>query len=109
MRKVWCPWPDFFGGLDGGSVHHYLFYSQHGDRIFLGPFIGESAFVTGLTGNCKTLVDSNNDPDYRLASLRSPRSRHGDVQQKNIMVVQNANNNRNDEGGRSFDFAHRLG
>lgn len=32
MRKVECPWPDFYGGLDGGGVYHYLFYSQHGDE-----------------------------------------------------------------------------
>ncbi|RJE17990.1 hypothetical protein PHISCL_09670 [Aspergillus sclerotialis] len=28
MRKAECPWPDFYGGLDGGKVHHWLFYSQ---------------------------------------------------------------------------------
>ena len=65
MRTAECPWPDFFGGLDGGGVHHYLFYSQHGDRKFLGPFSGESAFVAGLVGNYRALVDRNNHPDYK--------------------------------------------
>lgn len=38
MRKVECPWPNFFGSLDGGSVHNFLFYSQSGDQKYLGPF-----------------------------------------------------------------------
>lgn len=25
LRAVECPWPDFFGSLDRGSVHHHLF------------------------------------------------------------------------------------
>ncbi|KAJ5154424.1 uncharacterized protein N7500_009863 [Penicillium coprophilum] len=65
MRKVECPWPNFFGGMDGGGVHHYLFYSQHGDNKFLGPFSDEPAFVAGLVGNYRALVDRNNHPDYK--------------------------------------------
>lgn len=38
MRQAECPWPDFFGGLDGGGLHHYLFYSQKSDQKHLGPF-----------------------------------------------------------------------
>ncbi|KAI2895876.1 hypothetical protein CBS63078_8390 [Aspergillus niger] len=60
MRKAECPWSDFFGGLDGGGVHHYLFYSQHGDHKFLGHFTGEPAFVAGLVGNYRALVERNN-------------------------------------------------
>ncbi|CAG7990370.1 unnamed protein product [Penicillium salamii] len=112
MRKTECPWPDFFGGLDGGGVHHYLFYSQHGDEKFLGPFSGEPAFVAGLVGNYRASVDRNNHPDYKarfyetyLAGVlqgHRPTLTHGDVQQKNIMVVENASPN--DQGGRSFDI-----
>lgn len=112
MRKAECPWPDFFGGLDGGGVHHYLFYSQHGDKKFLGPFSGEPAFVAGLVGNYRALVERNNHPDYRarfyekyLARVlqgHRPTLTHGDVQQKNIMVAENTSR-RNDQGGRSFD------
>ncbi|KAJ5704586.1 phosphotransferase enzyme family protein, partial [Penicillium majusculum] len=65
MRKAECPWPDFFGGLDGSGIHHYLFYSQHGDHKFLGPFSGEPAFVAGLVGNYRALVECNNHPDYK--------------------------------------------
>lgn len=65
-RRVGCPWPKFFGGLDGGSFHHYLFSSQHGDRRLPGRFIGESAFVAGLTGNYRALVDCNNNPNYKV-------------------------------------------
>ena len=60
MRKVECPWHDFFGGLP-----HYLFYSQHGDHKFLGPFSGEPAFVAGLVGNYRALVECNHRPDYK--------------------------------------------
>ncbi|KAJ5204808.1 uncharacterized protein N7498_005687 [Penicillium cinerascens] len=113
MRKVECPWPDFFGGLDGGGVHHYLFYSQHGDEDFLGPFTGEPAFVAGLVGNYRALVERNNLPDYkarfyekylaRVLQGHRPTLTHGDVQQKNIMVVENTSRP-NDQGGRSFDI-----
>ncbi|KAJ5915833.1 hypothetical protein N7454_010974 [Penicillium verhagenii] len=65
MRKAECPWPNFFGGLDGDGVHHYLFYSQHGDHKFLGPFSGEPAFVAGLVGNYRALIERNNAPDYK--------------------------------------------
>lgn len=65
IRNAECPWPDFYGGLDGGGVHHYLFYSQHGDQKFLGPFTGEPAFVAGLVGNYRALVERNNHPDYK--------------------------------------------
>ncbi|CAG8093334.1 unnamed protein product [Penicillium salamii] len=112
MRKTECPWPDFFGGLDKGGVHHYLFYSQHGDEKFLGPFSGEPAFVAGLVSNYRASVDRNNHPDYKarfyetyLADVlqgHRPTLTHGDVQQKNIVVVENASPN--DQGGRSFDI-----
>ncbi|KAJ5928251.1 hypothetical protein N7466_007207 [Penicillium verhagenii] len=113
MRKAECPWPGFFGGLDGNGVHHYLFYSQHGDHKFLGPFSGEPAFVAGLVGNYRALIERNNAPDYKarfyethLATVlqgHRPTLTHGDVQQKNIMVVENTSRP-NDQGGRSFDI-----
>ncbi|GLA53843.1 hypothetical protein AnigIFM63604_011147 [Aspergillus niger] len=112
MRKAECPWSDFFGGLDGGGVHHYLFYSQHGDHKFLGPFTSEPAFVAGLVGNYRALVERNNHPDYkarfyekylaRVLQGHRPTLTHGDVQQKNIMVVEDTSC-LNDQGGRSFD------
>ncbi|KAH8424191.1 uncharacterized protein LDX57_001946 [Aspergillus melleus] len=114
MRKAECPWPDdFFGSLDGGPVHHYLFYSQHeGDERYLGPFCGEPAFVAGLVGNYRALLDSNNHPDYkcrfyekylpRVLQGHRPTLTHGDVQQKNIIVAENTSR-ANDQGGRSFD------
>ncbi|PKY06058.1 phosphotransferase enzyme family protein [Aspergillus campestris IBT 28561] len=111
MQKAECPWPDFFGGLDGGSVHHYLFYSQHGDEKFLGPFSGEPAFIAGLVGNYRAVVERNNLPDYKarfyetyLARVLQGHRTHGDVEQKNIMVVENLSHP-NDQGGRSFDVA----
>lgn len=114
MRKAECPWPDFFGGLDGGAVHHFLFYSQHGDRKFLGPFSGEPAFVAGLVGNYRALLERNKRPDYkarfyekyvaRVLQGHRPTLTHGDVQQKNIMVAENTSRT-NDQGGRSFDVA----
>ncbi|EER37562.1 phosphotransferase enzyme family protein [Histoplasma capsulatum H143] len=110
MRQAECPWPNFFGGLDGGGVYHYLFYSQtKGDQKHLGPFHGGAAFAAGLAGNFRALTERNGRPDYKvrlyethLASVlqdRRPTLTHGDVHQKNIMVVENLN----DQGGRSFD------
>lgn len=114
MRNAECPWPNFFGGLDGGGVYHYLFYSQHGDKKFLGPFFGEPAFVAGLVGNYKALVERNKLPDYkarfyekylaRVLQGHRPTLTHGDVQQKNIIVVENTSRP-NNRGGRSFDVA----
>ncbi|OOF99282.1 hypothetical protein ASPCADRAFT_513322 [Aspergillus carbonarius ITEM 5010] len=111
MRQAESPWPDFFGGLDGGSVHHYLFYSQHGDKKFLGPFSGEPAFVAALVGNYRALAERNTLPDYkarfyetylaRVLQGHRPTLTHGDVQQKNIMVAENTSS-RNDQAGRSF-------
>ncbi|QKX63469.1 uncharacterized protein TRUGW13939_10639 [Talaromyces rugulosus] len=96
MRKAECPWPDFFGGLDGGGVYHYLFYSQHGDEKFLGPFSSEPAFVAGLVGNYRALVERNNLPGYkarfyekylsRVLQGHRPTLTHGDIQQKNIVA-----------------------
>lgn len=113
MRNTECPWPDFFGGLDGGGIHHYLFYSQHGDEEFLGPFFGESAFIAGLVSNYIALVERNNLPDYKVRFYEKylarvfqghrPTLTHGDVQQKNIIVTEKSCPN--DKGGRSFDIA----
>ena len=63
MRAVECPWPDFLGGLDGGSVHHYLFYDQKGSGTHLEPFPDEASFVAGLVGNFRALVERNGRPD----------------------------------------------
>ncbi|KAJ5919171.1 hypothetical protein N7466_010114 [Penicillium verhagenii] len=113
MRKVECPDPNFFGSLDGGSVHNFLFFSQKGDRVYLGPFFNESAFIAGLVGNYRTLVEQQNKPDYKarfyekyLAAVlqgHQPVLTHGDVQQKNIMVAETGCLNH--QGGRSFDVA----
>ncbi|OGM39318.1 hypothetical protein ABOM_012027 [Aspergillus bombycis] len=85
---------------------------QHGDDRFLGPFSGEPAFVAGLVGNYRALVERNKRPDYkarfyekyipRVLQGHRPTLTHGDVQQKNIMVVENTSR-QNDQGGRSFD------
>ena len=118
MRKAECPWPDFYGSLDGGGVHHYLFWNQHerGDRSdhqkILGPYTGELAFVAGLVGNYRASVERNKQPDYKARYYEKylpqvlqghrPTLTHGDVQQKNIMVAE-SQDRRNDQGGRSFD------
>ncbi|KAJ5398522.1 hypothetical protein N7465_009011 [Penicillium sp. CMV-2018d] len=99
MRKAECPWPDFFGALDGGAIHHYLFYSQHDDQDFLGPFSGEPAFVAGLT----IRLAFTKKYFARVLQGHRPTLTHGDVQQKNIMVVENTSRP-NDQGGRSFDI-----
>ncbi|GKZ33981.1 hypothetical protein AbraIFM66950_004112 [Aspergillus brasiliensis] len=111
MRKAECPWPDFYGGLDQGPIHHGLFYSQHGGNHqgYLGPFSNESAFVAGLVGNYRAWIEHDKHPDYkarfyekylpRVLQGHRPTLTHGDIQQKNIVVVDNQDN----RGGRSFD------
>ncbi|KAE8417576.1 hypothetical protein BDV36DRAFT_309357 [Aspergillus pseudocaelatus] len=86
---------------------------QHGDEKFLGPFSGEPAFIAGLVGNYRALVERNNLPDYkarfyekylaRVLQGHRPTLTHGDVQQKNIIVAENTSRP-NDQGGRSFDI-----
>ncbi|KAE8378983.1 hypothetical protein BDV26DRAFT_303885 [Aspergillus bertholletiae] len=103
MRKAECPWPNFFGGLDGGGLPHYLFYSQHGDEKFLGPFSGEPALVAGLVVTQTTrLAFTEKKYLARVLQGHRPTLTHGDVQQKNIMVVENTSRP-NNQGGRSFD------
>ncbi|EGP89228.1 uncharacterized protein MYCGRDRAFT_70331 [Zymoseptoria tritici IPO323] len=110
MRQAECPWSDFFGGVDGGPVHHHLLYSQRkGDRKFLGPFHGEAAFVAGLTNNFRALMERNHRPDFKvrhfeahlgnvLGSFRSTLT-HSDLHKTNILVAEVSN-----EGAeRSFD------
>ncbi|OOQ88817.1 phosphotransferase enzyme family protein [Penicillium brasilianum] len=113
LRQVPCPKPDFYGGLDGGCLHHYLFHNRRGGLPgSLGPYIGEANFVAGMVGNYRAHIERNRRPDYEaryyeeyLPSLlkgHRPTLTHGDVQQKNIMVAENSSG-RNEQGGRSFD------
>lgn len=112
MGKAKCPWPDFYGGLDGSGLHHYLFYSQKGDWKHLGSFQGEDSFVAGLAGNFRALTERNNRPDFkarfygtqlcRVLQNHRPTLTHGDVQQKNIIVAEDPSR-QNDKGERSFN------
>lgn len=114
LRQAKCPEQRFFGGLDGGAVHHHLFYSQKGDRQFLGPFRGEAAFVKGLTDNFRALRERNGHPLFKVQFyeshlgqvLRDHRSvlTHGDLHMRNIVVAEKGNSLSN-EGERSFDVA----
>ncbi|KAJ5701155.1 phosphotransferase enzyme family protein [Penicillium malachiteum] len=113
MRKVECPVPNFYGSLDGGGLHTFLFRNINNYRKYLGPFYSESDFVAGLVGNYRALIDrdKHQSPNYKaqfyekymFRVLEGHRSvlTHGDLQQKNIMVVENKIVN--SEGGRSFD------
>ncbi|WEW60029.1 hypothetical protein PRK78_005512 [Emydomyces testavorans] len=113
MQQAECPWPDFFGGLDGSGVHHYLFWCRKGGSRHLGPFYSEAAFVAGLTGNYRAAIERNGWPDFkarfydtyvpRVLQGHRPTLTHGDVQQKNIVVAENNASRLNDHGERSFD------
>lgn len=112
MRAAECPWPNFFGGLDGGSVHHYLFYDQRGSGNHLGPFTNEAAFVAGLVGNFRALVEINGRADYKVRFYEKhlpdalqnhrPTLTHGDVQRQNILITERPNHS-TDKKERSFD------
>ncbi|KAJ5715454.1 phosphotransferase enzyme family protein [Penicillium malachiteum] len=111
MRKVECPVPNFYGSLDGGGLHTFLFRNNNDHRNYLGPFFCKSEFVAGLVGNYRALTNRNDLPNYKarfyekymFRVLEGHRSvlTHGDLQQKNIMVVENKSSNC--EGRRSFD------
>jgi len=113
MRQVECPWADFFGGLDGGSLQHYLFYSQKGDHVHLGPFRGEASFVQNMVANFRTLVERNGRADFKVRFYERylgqasgefrPTLTHGDVQQKNIMIVETSGGEA--DGELDFDVA----
>jgi hypothetical protein len=113
MRAVECPWPDFLGSLDGGSVHHYLFYDQKGSATHLGPFHDEASFVARLAENFRALVERNGSLDYKVRfyekhlplTLRNHRSTltHGDLQRQNIMVARRPSDT-GAIGERSFDI-----
>jgi serine/threonine protein kinase len=109
MRQAKFPWPDtFFGSLDGGAVHHYLFWSMTGGYN-LGPFNDEAAFVSGITTNYRLACNRKGWKDYKATFFETylprvlqghrPTLTHGDVQPKNIMVAQDMNA----KGERSFD------
>lgn len=113
MRQVECPWPDFFGGLGGGSLRHYLFYSQNGDFTHLGPFHGGAALVKSMVTNFRALVERNGRADFKvrfyerylgqaLGHLR-PTLTHEDVQRKNIIIVETAGGG--EDGQQTFDMS----
>ncbi|KAJ6023830.1 phosphotransferase enzyme family protein [Penicillium herquei] len=112
MRDVECPVPKFYGSLDGGSLHTFLFSSNRGDKKHLGPFFSESGFIAGLIGNYRDLIERQDEPEYKVRFYEKYLSSvleghrftltHGDLQQKNIMVMENPSR-LNDEGRRSFD------
>ncbi|QVM08121.1 hypothetical protein D8B26_002817 [Coccidioides posadasii str. Silveira] len=110
LRQAKSPWPDFYGSLDGGSVHHYLFWCRKVGGKFLGPFHGEAAFVAGLTGNYRAAIERDGLPDFKARFYETsllhvlqghrPTSTHGDIQPKNIVVAEKGRNSR---GQPSFD------
>jgi hypothetical protein len=112
LRQVECPWPDFFGGLGGGSLRHYLFYSQKGDCTHLGPFRGEAAFVGNMVVNFRALVERKGRADFKVRFYEEylaqalgdfrPTLTHGDVQKKNIIIAEIEGGQGN--GERDFDF-----
>lgn len=113
LRAAECPWPNFFGGLDGGSVHHYLFYDQNGSGAHLRPFQDEASFIAALVGNYRALVENNGRQDFKVRFFEEhlpkalqnhrPTLTHGDVQRQNIIVSERQKDQEVD-GERSFDI-----
>lgn len=112
LRQTEPPRPPFFGGLDGGAVRHYLFYSQSDEQKHLGPFCDKTAFVKGLTANFRALKEGNSHPVHQARFYEShlphalrdirPVLTHGDVQRKNIIVAEKESKSPN--GERTFDI-----
>lgn len=113
MNRAECPSPNFYEGLDGGSLRHYLFYKYACKDVHLGPFHSEDDFVAGLVGNFRLHVEYNDRPDYKArfyekhlgSVLRNhrPTLTHGDVQRQNIMVAK-VQSDSNGTGEQSFQI-----
>lgn len=114
LRAAETPWPkDFFGGSDGGSVRHWLFYDQKGGKDHLGPFVDEAAFVKGLTGNYRALCERNGHALYKVQfweqhlseMLRSHRPvlTHGDLHKRNVLVVEKEDKSELNGGQRKLE------
>lgn len=97
LRKVPCPWPFKFCGIDGRAMPHHLFYSPTKDQRITGPFADERALVNGLILRYKDICSHNQHflskarfyerhwPDH-LQSHGAVLT-HGDIQKKNIVLV----------------------
>ncbi|OJJ05585.1 hypothetical protein ASPVEDRAFT_31955 [Aspergillus versicolor CBS 583.65] len=99
MREAECLWPEFYGGLDAGRVHHWLFYSQKKrDFRFLGPYYGEDAFIAGMLQNFRVSLERCDRPDFKASFYEKyffqvlrghrPTLTHSDFHQKNILVIE---------------------
>lgn len=97
MREHQCPWPNFFGGADGGPVPFFLFWTPEMKREISGPFQSEDAFNMGLVKKYEEEQAYNKCVSFRgvfyarhlgkvLHSHRSTFT-HADVQRKNIILI----------------------
>lgn len=99
LRHLTCPWPDYFGAVDGGPVPHPLFYFNiEGDNDVTGPFSHEQHSNSGLTTQYKRIVEMNLQQDFRgffyanhlnkVLCGHKPTLSHSDVQRKNIIATE---------------------
>lgn len=112
MKRAECPSPNFYGGLDGGSLRHYLFH-KYASYEHLGPFYSEADLIASLVGNFRLRVEYHDRPDYKarfyekhLSSVlrnHRPTLTHGDVQRQNSMVAK-IPSDMNETGEQSFQI-----
>ncbi|KAK5108701.1 hypothetical protein LTR62_008106 [Meristemomyces frigidus] len=102
LRRVSCPWPSFFGSVDGGPVPHPLFYTDiKGKNDITGPFPNEQHFNAGLTAQYKRLKEMNQQQDFKgffyakhldqVLCGHKPTFTHADVQRKNVVASKTEN------------------
>ena len=113
LRRAHCPWPSYYGAIDGGPVPHPLFYSHDGNATISGPFDSEEKFNLGLIAQYKRMREMNAGTDFKsyfysnylgdvLHGHKSTLT-HGDVQRKNIIVAEK--DGRQQNRSRKFELA----
>jgi hypothetical protein len=98
IRNV--PAPQFYGSVDNGKFHHYLFYSPVSDQEICGPFNSESQFNAALVKRLRSdwaqMKKHSFKADFYEKNLdrtlvgHRPVLSHSDLQRKNVIVHRDA-------------------
>ncbi|KAF2026440.1 hypothetical protein EK21DRAFT_74175 [Setomelanomma holmii] len=90
------PAPPFYGSIDQGRFHHYLFYSAVVDKEICGPFDSEDQFNAALVERLRSawaqMKKHSFKADFYEKNLRralvghKPVFSHSDLQRKNMLI-----------------------
>ncbi len=98
VRALSPPSPSVFGSVVGGPVPHRFFMTLNKDPAITGPFTDEAAFHNAIAQHLRQNQADDGMPQWtsdflgrHLASAMSHHAcvfTHGDIQRKNILVVE---------------------